>query len=190
MRVACYARVSTSDQKTLTAQSKEMRSYAQKRKWDVVYDVKEVGSGAKYRKKRQEIIDAAIRREIDVIVVWKLDRWGRSMSDLMTSIKDLTEVGVGFVSITEALDLTTSSGRALAGMLSVFAEFERDILSERIKSGIAESRKKGNPHGRPVTAGKKAEQAKRLFKKGYSKSEIARRLNIGRTSVIRFLSSK
>jgi len=164
-----------------------MQAYARKRKWKVVFEIKEVGLGAEKRKKRQYLIDAAIRREIDAIIVWKLDRWGRSIVDLVSSLKDLTEVGVGFVSITEALDLTTPSGRAFAGMLSVFAEFERDLLSERIKTGIAEARRKGKPHGRPVTVGKKVNQVKHLYRKGLSKSEIARQLNMGRTSVTRLV---
>ena len=96
---------------------------------------------------------------------------------------------MGFVSITEALDLTTPSGRAFAGMLSVFAEFERDLLSERIRAGIAESRRKGLPHGRPVTAGKNVDTVKRLYKRGVSQSEIARRLQIGRTSVRRLIDA-
>jgi putative DNA-invertase from lambdoid prophage Rac len=97
---------------------------------------------------------------------------------------------VGFVSLNEAIDLTTPSGRALAGMLAVFAEFERDILRERVKAGIAQARENGKRHGRPPTATKKSTEVKRLFKKGFSKSEIARRLKIGRTSVIRILDQK
>lgn len=190
MKVALYARVSKQDQKTLTAQLQAMRTYARKRRWSVTTEVKDVGSGAKERELRQELLDAAMRREVDVILVWKLDRWGRSMIDLMTTLRDLTEVGVGFVSMTEALDLTTSSGRALAGMLGVFAEFERDLLSERIKTGIAEARRQGRPHGRPVTVGNETAQVKKLFAKGVSKAEIARRLGIARTSVRRLLDSK
>lgn len=189
MRAACYARVSKFDQKTLSAQIKAMRSYIRKRKWKLVSEVKEIGSGAERRKRQQELVKSAIKREIDVIVVWKLDRWGRSIVDLISSLKDLTEVGIGFVSITEALDLTTPSGRAFAGMLSVFAEFERDLLSERIKAGIVEARSKGQRHGRPVTVGKNADAVKRLHRKGLSKSEIARQLNIPRTSVIRLVNS-
>jgi putative DNA-invertase from lambdoid prophage Rac len=97
---------------------------------------------------------------------------------------------VGFVSLTEAIDLTTPSGRALAGMLAVFAEFERDILRERVKAGIAQSREQGKPHGRPQTAAKQSKEVRQLFKKGLSKSEIARHLKIGRTSVIRILDQK
>lgn len=129
-------------------------------------EVQEVGSGAKERPARQRLIDAAKRREVDDIVVWRLDRWGRSLPDLVTTLRDLTAVDVGFVSLSEALDLTTPSGRALAGMLAVFAEFERDILRERVKAGIAQARKDGKPHGRPRTAGRLVGEMRALRKKG------------------------
>lgn len=95
------------------------------------------------------MLEAARRREIDVVLVWRLDRWGRSVTDLLTTLQELEHLGVGFVSLTEALDLTTPAGRAMAGLLAIFSEFERD-----------------------------------------SKSEIARRLEIGRTSVRRILASR
>ncbi len=78
------------------------------------------------RPKREDLMRAARRREINLILVWRLDRWGRSLVDLVTTLQELTALQVGFVSLSEALDLTTPSGRALAGMLAVFAEFERD----------------------------------------------------------------
>ena len=95
------------------------------------------------------MLEAARRREIDVVLVWRLDRWGRSVTDLLTTLQELEHLGVGFVSLTEALDLTTPAGRAMVGLLAIFSEFERD-----------------------------------------SKSEIARRLEIGRTSVRRILASR
>ena len=95
--------------------------------------------------------------------------------------------GGRFVSLCEALDLTTPSGRALAGMLAVFAEFERDILRDRVKAGIDQTRKDGKPHGRPMTAGKLVPAMKQLRKDGLSKREIAKHLGISRTSVIRWL---
>ncbi len=110
------------------------------------------------------------------------------MADLMTTLRELTDLGVGFVSLTEALDLTTPTGRAMAGMLAIFAEFEREILRERVRAGIARARKEGRPHGRPRTASLKAEEVIRLGAGGMSCSEIARRLGIGRTSVRRILA--
>ena len=140
--------------------------------------------------KLEELLRACRRREVDVIIVWRLDRWGRRVADLVTTLKELTEFGIGFISLNEALDLTTPSGRALAGMLSVFAEFERDIIRERVKAGITQARAEGNPHGRPRTAAKYADKARQLYKrgKGLNKSQIARKLKISRTSVIRLLA--
>jgi DNA invertase Pin-like site-specific DNA recombinase len=187
MRVALYARVSTHDQQTLDLQAEAMRSYIRDRGWNLARQIKDVGSGAKDRPGRESLLKAARRREIDVVVVWRLDRWGRSVADLMATLRELTELGVGFVSLTEALDLTTPSGRAMAGMLAIFAEFEREILRERVRAGIAQARREGRPHGRPRTASLKADEVLRLKADRVSHSEIARRLGIGRTSVRRIL---
>jgi DNA invertase Pin-like site-specific DNA recombinase len=187
LRVGLYARVSTHDQKTLPLQIRTMREYATKRGWTAAVQIREVGSGAVERELREKLMTAARRREIDVVLVWRLDRWGRSLADLVVTLKELSELGVGFVSLTEALDLTTPTGRAMAGLLSVFAEFEHEILRERIRAGIAEARLKGKSLGRPITVAKKAGQIKKLHRAGVSKAEIARRLDIGRTSVRRIL---
>lgn len=188
MQVALYARVSTHDQQTLPMQLEVMREYAKKRGWKIKHEIQEIGSGAKTRPKREELLKEARRRQVDAIIVWRLDRWGRSVSDLIGTIRELTDTGVGFVSLTEAFDLTTPAGKALSGMLAVFAEFERDILRERVKAGIAHSRSQGNAHGRPATASLKTAEIKALKKKGFNNSEISRQLEIGRASVIRALS--
>jgi DNA invertase Pin-like site-specific DNA recombinase len=188
LRAALYARVSTLDQQTLPMQMRAMRDYATNRGWTVAMQVKEVGSGAAQREQRQQLIDAARRREIDVVLVWRLDRWGRSLLDLVTTLQELTDLNIGFVSLSEALDLTTSTGRAMAGMLSVFAAFEHDILRERVRAGLDHARQSGTRLGRPATAAIKAAEVRKLFRQGISKSEISRRLDIGRTSVRRILS--
>lgn len=190
MRAALYARVSTRDQQTLPMQLKIMEEYVKNRGWDVVLQIEETSSAIKERKKRATILTAAKRREIDVIVVWKLDRWGRSLVELINELQDLNVLGVGFVSITEALDFTTPSGKAMAGMLAVFAQFERDMLSERVKAGIAHARAKGKAHGRPKTAALKTDQIIQMDKEGYNKSQIARKLGISRTSVRRALNAQ
>src|SRR5512135_2246615 len=110
-RVGLYARVSTHDQQTLPLQLSAMREHAEHRGWTVVMKVEDVGSGVRERPKREDLLRAARRRELD----------------LVTTLQELTALQVGFVSLSEALDLTTPSGRALAGMLAIFAEFERDI---------------------------------------------------------------
>jgi putative DNA-invertase from lambdoid prophage Rac len=185
-----YARVSTHDQQTLPLQLAAMRDYVSKRGWRTALEIQDIGSGASLRPKREELLKAARRRELDRIVVWRLDRWGRSLVDLVSTLQELASLSVGFVSLSEALDLTTPSGRALAGMLAVFAEFERDILRDRVKAGIAQARKEGRPHGRPATIAKSAPQVRALAKKGLSKSAISRRLRISRTSVRRFLDQR
>jgi DNA invertase Pin-like site-specific DNA recombinase len=189
MRAALYARVSTHDQQTLELQLEAMRRYVRDRGWELVRQVRDVGSGVKERPGRESLLHAARRRELDAIVVWRLDRWGRSVSDLMTTLRELTELGVGFVSLTEALDLTTPTGRAMAGLLAVFAEFEREILRERVRAGIAQARREGRRHGRPRTASLKADEVFRLKAEQVSHAEIARRLGIGRTSVRRILKA-
>jgi len=189
MRVAVYARVSTHDQQTLGMQIEAMSAYIKDRGWDIAKPIEDVGSGAKDRPGRESLLKAARRREIDVVVVWRLDRWGRSLPDLVVTLRELTDLGVGFVSLTEALDLTTPTGRAMAGMLAVFAEFEREILRERVRAGIAQARKEGRPHGRPRTASLKRDEVLRLKAERVSHSEIARRLRLGRTSVRRILAA-
>ena len=188
LRAGLYARVSTLDQQTLPLQIRDLREYAAKRGWTVVEECKEVGSGAVARVIRQWLMDSARRREIDVVLVWRLDRWGRSVADLAATLQELTALGVGFVSVTEALDLTTPAGRAMAGLLSVFAEFERDITRERVRAGLAHARLQGTRLGRPPKAAGEAGSIRDLFLAGISKSEIARRLKISRTSVRRLLA--
>jgi putative DNA-invertase from lambdoid prophage Rac len=188
-RVGLYARVSTHDQQTLPLQMRAMREYAARRGWTITMQIREVGSGAAQRELRARLLDAARRREIDVVLVWRLDRWGRSLADLVVTLKELAELGVGFVSLIEALDLTTATGRAMADLLAVFAEFEREVLRERVRAGLAQARLNGKRLGRPESAALHAKQVRKLYRAGVSKSEIARRLDIGRTSVRRILEN-
>jgi putative DNA-invertase from lambdoid prophage Rac len=189
LRVGLYARVSTQDQQTIPMQTRALREYATRRGWTIALQVKEIGSGASQRERREQLLEAARRREIDVVLVWRLDRWGRSVTDLLATLQELEHLGVGFVSLTEALDLTTPAGRAMAALLAVFAEFEREILRERVRAGLAHARQNGQRLGRPLTAGLHADQVRKLYRAGTSKSDIARRLAIGRTSVRRILAA-
>ena len=164
LRAGLYARVSTNDQQTLPMQLRALREYASRRGWSVISQVKEVGSGASQRQMREELIEAARRREIDVVLVWRLDRWGRSVADLLATLQELEHLGVGFVSLTEALDLTTPAGRAMAALLAVFAEFEREVMRERVRAGMAHARQNGKSLGRPLTAALHADQVRKLFR--------------------------
>src|SRR3981081_1200638 len=119
-RAGLYARVSTDDQQTIPLQIRALREYTVRRGWTIALQVKEVGSGAS--ELREKLLEAARRREIDVVLVWRLDRWGRSVADLLATLEELEHLGVGFVSLTEALDLTTPAGRAMAGLVAIFPE--------------------------------------------------------------------
>jgi putative DNA-invertase from lambdoid prophage Rac len=189
-RAGLYARVSTNDQQTIPLQIRALREYAARRGWTIVLQARDVNSGAVKREAREKLLEAARRREIDVVLVWRLDRWGRSVTDLLNTLEELDHLGVGFVSLTEALDFTTPAGRAMAGLLAVFASFERDILRERTRAGLANARQNGKRLGRPMTAGLQAVAIRKLYRAGLAKAEIARQLQIGRTSVRRILKTK
>jgi putative DNA-invertase from lambdoid prophage Rac len=152
--------------------------------------MKEIAPGVSQRECREKLLVAARRREIDVVLVWRLDRWGRSVTGLLTTLQELEHLGVGFVSLTEALDLTTPTGRAMAGLLAVFAEFEREIMRERVRAGLEHARRNGKRLGRPITAALHADQVRSPYLAGVTKAEIARRLQIGRTSVRRILKAR
>lgn len=190
LRAAIYARVSTIDQHSIPEQVRKLEELAKRRGWTIVSKVREVASGASTRPKRDELIAAARRREIDAILVWKLDRWGRSVADLVATLNELLALNVAFVSLTEALDMTTPSGRALAGMLAVFAEFERDMLRERVRGGLDRARREGTRLGRPRTAALQAAKVRTLRARHLTQAEIARRLKIGESSVRRILAEK
>ena len=101
-------------------QNRAMGEYAVRRGWMIALQVREVNSGAARREVREKLIEATRRREIDVVLVWRLDRWGRSVTDLLATLQELEHLGVGSVSLTEALDLTTPAGGAMAGLLANF----------------------------------------------------------------------
>jgi len=187
MQVGLYARVSTHDQQTLALQCETMAAYVQQRAWEIAVRVEEIGSGASERGQRETLMRAARRRAIDAIVVWRLDRWGRSLPDLVGTLHELQALGVGFISLSEAFDFTTPTGRAMAGLLAIFAEFEREILRERVKAGIAQARKRGKPHGRPPSVAHYGAEVQKLYAAGLSKSAIARQLGMSRTSVRRLI---
>ena len=106
---------------------------------------------------------------------------------VIATLAELRDLGIVFVSLTEALDFTTPAGRAMIALLSVFAEFERDMIRQRVKAGIAQARAEGKQHGRPRTASTKAAEVKKLYKKGWNKLQIARELEISQASVINLL---
>jgi putative DNA-invertase from lambdoid prophage Rac len=138
----------THDEQTIGLQFGTMTTETRNRGWDLARQVKDVGSGAKGRCERGSLLKAARRREIDVVVARRLDRSVRQAVDLVPTLRAPTDLNVGVLYSTEALNLTTPTRRAMAALLAVFAEFEREVLRERVRAGFAQARREGRPHGR------------------------------------------
>jgi putative DNA-invertase from lambdoid prophage Rac len=193
LRCALYARVSTVGQQSVPAQLEALREHALRRGWSIVIEVSDIGSGAKTRPKREALMKAARARTIDVIAVAKLDRWGRSTRDLVNTLAELTDLGVGLVSVGEGFDLTTAAGKMMAGMLGVLAAFERDLIIERVSSGMNHAKKhgtrSGKPIGRPATAAARSIEVRALRSKGLSLPAIVAKTGLSYGSVHRLVSA-
>ncbi len=152
VRAAIYVRVSTADQ-DCALQLRELRTYIKARGWDLAGEYVDTGwSGAKAsRPELDRLMQAARKREVDCILVWKLDRWGRSVANLVASLQELHSLGVRWIATTQGLDTDESSpvGRLLIHMLSAVAEFERALAQERIRAGLLAARARGVHCGRP-----------------------------------------
>jgi DNA invertase Pin-like site-specific DNA recombinase len=181
-KVALYARVSTDGQSTEN-QLRELRAAIARHGWSIVAEYVDRGvSGAKGRKDRPRfdaLLHAVARKEFDVVAAWSVDRLGRSLQDLVGFLGDLQSKRVDLYLHQQALDTSTPSGKAMFGMLGVFAEFERTIIQERVKAGLARARAKGTTLGRPRTALKVEQKIRDLAAKGVGKVKIARTLGIG-----------
>lgn len=149
MRAAIYARVSTPDQDP-DNQLLELRRYVGARHWVPTEYVDRGVSGSKDRRPAlDQLMSDARRRKVDVVVVWRLDRFGRNLRHLITAIDELNAVGVAFVSLGENIDTTSPTGRLLLGVMASFAEFERERIRERVLAGLHRARTQGKRLGRP-----------------------------------------
>lgn len=196
MNVALYARVSTTDQ-DCSMQIDELRRYCTARGWEVSREYIDTISGAKSsRPERNQLMEDATARRIDVVIVWKLDRWGRSLADSVVTLERLASAGVRFICTTQGLDTDNANpvGRAMLGMLQVFAQFERDLINERVNSGIKRYQNefkagravsksgKNLPIGRPKSLFR-VDEARRLRLEGFSWRQIAKQLGVPEATV-------
>ena len=154
MKVAIYARVSTTDKgQDVDLQLDELRRFVQGRSWEAAEYIDDGVSGTKkHRPALDELLKAVKRRQVNVVAVWKLDRLGRSLTNLLHLMNEFETCGVAFISLRENIDLTTAAGRLMAQMIGAFAEFEREIIRERVRAGIANARRKGKTVGRAATS--------------------------------------
>lgn len=138
-RAAIYARVSTANNgQDPSLQTRELREYCEHRGWNIAGEYIDIGiSGAKEKRPALDrLLSDAHRRRVDVVLVWKLDRFGRSLKHLVTTIADLEALGVAFVSLRDNIDLSTPSGRLMFQIIGAMAEFERALIQERIRAGL------------------------------------------------------
>ena len=184
-RIALYTRVSQ-DSQTTENQRRELMAVAERLGWEVVAEFTDHGiSGSKGRDKRpgyDALMKAVARREIDMVASWAVDRLGRSLQNLVTFLTEINAKGVDLYLHQQALDTSTPSGRAMFGMLSVFADFEREMIISRIKAGLARSTKRS---GRPPLDAEKVERIKRSLTKGVSINATAKKLKVGVATVHR-----
>lgn len=190
VRAAIYCRVSTNDQ-NCERQNRDLKSFADRCGYAVIEIYREVGSGAKNdRQERKKVIDLARARSIDIILVSELTRWGRSTIDLIDSLTQLQSWGVSLIAQNGfQYDLTTPHGKMIAGVMASLAEFERDLLRERVRSGLASARAKGKVFGRPK-GGKiqnNCEKIRDLREQGHSLRQIGKTVGLSKTSVSKCL---
>jgi DNA invertase Pin-like site-specific DNA recombinase len=181
-RVAIYARVSTLNQgQDPGLQTSELREFAERRGWAIVGEYVDRGvSGSKdSRPAMNELLNAVHQRKCDIVLVWKMDRWARSLRNLVNSLADLESRGVAFVSLRDNVDLTTPSGRLMVQIIGAMAEFERALIQERVKAGLRHARARGKRIGRPriVVDGR---QVAALRKTGNSWSEICKQTGLSK----------
>lgn len=181
-----YARVSTSDQ-NLDMQLRAFEKYAEEAGEEIkVYQEKE--STRKSRPELQKAMD--MLRKGDTFIIYKLDRLARSAKELHEKAEILEKKGVNFVSISDSIDTTTAAGRAMFGMLAVFAEFERGLVQERTKAGLEAARKRGKVGGRPTVTDSVKKHVRTLYAAGHSASDISKEYGIGRSTVYKILNEE
>src|SRR4029434_3469066 len=173
-RVAIYARVSTQDQDP-QMQLRELRSYAKHRAFVIAHEFIDHVSGAtSERPELSKLWQAARARKIDTGLVWKFDGCARSTKQLIDALEEFRHLGVDFISITEQIDTSSPMGKAMFTVISAIAEFERSLISERVRSGIAKARAQGKQHGRPKTSAETIKEIKRLRRQGNSLNKTAK----------------
>ena len=188
MKVALYMRVSTVDQHC-EVQARELIDYCRRRGWEVVADFRDEGISGKANKKRpaQEILmNDAMLHKFDAVIVWKLDRFGRSIMNLLEGINKLKSWGVRFMAVSQNIDTDSSNPTSglLLNIMAAMAEFERELLIERTNSGLAHARALGKTLGRPRKVFRR-DEAIRLHQEGWSLRKIAAELGVGTTLVLK-----
>jgi DNA invertase Pin-like site-specific DNA recombinase len=192
-RIALYLRVSTAEQ-TIENQRRELEAVAARHGWNVVAVFTDEGiSGTKSRDKRpgyDRLCRGIARRDFDQVAAWSVDRLGRSLQELIAFLGELHAKGVDLYLHQQGLDTATPAGRAMFGMMGVFAEFERAMIVERVKAGLARARGQGKRLGRPALSPDKERRVRDLLTAGTGIVKTAKIVGVGVSAVQRIKAEK
>src|SRR5215470_4389396 len=192
MRAAIYARVSTANHgQDVGMQTRELREYIERRGWKIAGEYTDVSiSGAKEKRPELDrLIADAHRRRFDAVVVWKFDRFARSVSHLLRALETFSVLGIDFISLSEQVDTSTPAGKMIFTVVGAVAELERSLIAERVRAGIRNARAKGKRLGRPRVIVDSA-RIGRLRSQGHSVREIAGQLGYSRSLVHKTLANR
>jgi DNA invertase Pin-like site-specific DNA recombinase len=181
MRAVLYARVSTTDRQDPEVQLAGLREYASRRGWELCGTFVDRTSGSREsRPALDEVMSLCQQRKADVVIVWKLDRLGRSLKHLVNILAEWETLGIAFISLRDNLDLTTPSGKLMFHVIGAMAEFERALIQERVKAGLAQAKREGRRGGRPkrVWRPKTERRIKQLRAEGKSWQHISQETRI------------
>ena len=183
-RIAIYARVST-DRQSAESQLNALREYIDKRAWAISKEYIDEGYPGSTTKRPAfaAMMADARKRSFDILLVYKLDRLSRSLKDLIATLDDLHSLGIDFISYDNGLDTTTPTGRLIFNVVGAVAEFEKDIIRERVKAGLENAKRKGKLLGRPPLSPRLLAQANQLRKQGLSFRKIGLQLGIPESTV-------
>ena len=189
-RAAIYYRVSTVDQ-SVDGQISELRDYAEKREFEVAGEYVDHCSGAaRERPELARMMGDVRQRKADIVLVWAFDRFARSTSHLVSTLEELQALGVDFISYKQQIDTSTAAGKLTFTVLAAIAEFERDMIRERVKTGMANARragtKSGNPIGRPRISAAKQSRIRTMRKNSVSYASISKQLGLAKSVVFRY----
>ena len=187
---AIYYRVSTVDQ-SVDGQIAELREYADKREFEIADEYVDHCSGAaRQRPDLDRMMGDVRQRKADIVLVWAFDRFARSTSHLVSTLEELQSLGVDFISYKQQIDTSTAAGKLTFTVLAAIAEFEREMIRERVKTGMANARragtKSGNPIGRPRISAAKQSRIRTMRKDGVSYASISKQLRLAKSVVFRY----
>jgi len=188
-RVALYARVSTLDKgQNPETQLRPLREYAHRRGFQIEGEYVDTASGTtEDRNQYRAMIGAARKRKIDVVLVWRYDRFARSTQALVNALKEFQSLGVDFISYQENIDTTTPTGELIFHVMASLAQFESSLISERVRAGMARAKAQGKHVARPALATLKQAEIHKLFAEGISMNQISKRIGVAYGTVYNYV---